>query len=223
MSVDQVNKLVMGSATNIQDWATAYRTQLESQVARNDPTPEDPGSCRSASSRRTRKRLTGVENAATASENARTNQVNSMTSSLGEAQGPMRRTAQLAAAAPLVGVNGLRDLAGANRWGTQELNPVATAFQQFQDRLGALRQQGGTIRNAPNVTAPPDISIGFTPPTASARPGVGVANSAGDAEPDQQHRGDQLGEHGLYRGPAQPQLHPTRQSAERRAASSGYP
>lgn len=178
MTTDQVNRLVMGAATNIQDWATAYRTQLESQVAQNTQ-QQRTQELQINQQRADTERLTGVENAATAAENARTNQVNSLTSSLGEAQGPMRRLAQLSAAAPLVGVQGLPGVAAANRWGTTELNPVQEAFRQFSDRLSALRGQGGTVRNAPNVTAPPPIDIGFTPPTSSGTFGVAGPTASG--------------------------------------------
>ena len=101
-------------------------------------------------------------------EQNRVNEVNSVSASLSPGQqGPMRRMAQLGAMAPLVGSGGLRDVAMQNRMGAGDLNPIMAGYKKFEEMVGGIRESAPGVRMAPNVTAPPPISMRFTPPTAA--------------------------------------------------------
>jgi hypothetical protein len=100
-------------------------------------------------------------------EQNRVNQVNSVTQSLQPGQGgPMRRMAQLGAMAPLVGSEGLRGVAMANRIGQMDLGPIQAGYRKFEEMVGGIRGSAPDVRMAPNVVAPPPIDIRFTPPTS---------------------------------------------------------
>ena len=180
MSQQELDQLVLGSANSIQEWSTAYRTQLERQVAQSEQhlaTQRNQMTQQTSDSEVRNQRETEAVNWT----NARTNQTNAFTSSLQPGQqGPMRRMSQLAAAAPLVGTEGLRDVAMANRIGQMDLGPIQAGWKKFEEMVGGIRASAPDVRMAPDVTAPPPIDIRFTPPTAGmpASP-LGTSTGAG--------------------------------------------
>ena len=174
MSQQELDQLVLGSANSIQEWSTAYRTQLERQVAQSEQrlaTQRNQIQQQTADSDVRNQR----ETEATNWTNARTSQTNAFTQSLQPGQqGPMRRMSQLAAAGGLVGSEGLRGVAMANRIGQMDLAPIQAGWQAFEKMVGGIRASAPDVRMAPTVQAPDPIDIRFTAPTS----GMGVRPSA---------------------------------------------
>lgn len=173
MSADQVNSLVLGAANSLQDWAAAYRTQLDTQIARQNAvfqTQQNQMSQQSADVAQ----FSAAQQADIGQQNARTNQVNALENTAAPS-GPTRRMARMYAAGSLGGVPAIEEQARGGRVGASELNAARAGFQQFQDMLGRIRSQAGEIRRAPDVTAPPSINIGFTPPTMPTSPMTSMA------------------------------------------------
>lgn len=168
MSADQVNSLVLGAASGLQDWATAYRTQLDTQVARQNAafqTQQNQLSQQNADVAQ----FSAAQQADIGQQNARTNQVNALENTAAPS-GPTRRMARMQAAGSLGGIAGIEEQARGGRVGASEMNAAKAGFEQFQSMLQGIRNNAGTIRRAPDITAPPPINIGFTPPTMGISP-----------------------------------------------------
>jgi hypothetical protein len=168
MSADAVNSLVLGAANGLQEWTAAYRTQLDTQIARQ--TSHFQQQQNQINQQRTdTEQWSAAQQADIGQQNARTNQVNALENTAAPS-GPTRRMARMMAAGSLGGIPGIEAQAAGGRVGASEVNAAKAGFQQFQDMLGRIRSSAGEIRRAPEVTAPPPINIGFTPPTVASSP-----------------------------------------------------
>jgi murein DD-endopeptidase MepM/ murein hydrolase activator NlpD len=173
-TADQINEWALGAATTLSDWTDAYRTQLETQRARSEQFQQTQQLQIGQQTADSNVRNQRMEEALGLEQN-RVNEVNSVTQSLRPGQGgPMRRMAQLGAMAPLVGAEGLRDVAMQNRIGQMDLGPIQEGFRRFQEMVGGIRASAPDVRMAPTVGAPPPINVRFTPPGALPAPVSGA-------------------------------------------------
>jgi murein DD-endopeptidase MepM/ murein hydrolase activator NlpD len=170
-STEEVNQVMIGLATDYQDWATAYNANLSTQIAKSEQQQATQGLQIQQQTADTGQ-FAAAERAAAEAEQNRNAAVGNLPDAFGgtaNLSGPQGRFAALAAAGQVGGEAGMRGLASASAWGTTELNGVAEGLRTHLENVKRLQGAGpaGGIRQAPTVQAPAGIDvIGFRPPTS---------------------------------------------------------